>query len=441
MNDLHLVVQGAVWRVGALCNAIADALDLRFNPVTVRGEISGFSRAVSGHCYFTLKDESGQIRCAMFRRAASTLNFPPQDGELVELIGRVGVYEPRGDLQLVVEGMRRSGTGVWFEQFLRLKAKLEAQGLFESQRKRPLPVMPRGIGVVTSLGAAALHDVLSALQRRVAHIPVVIAPAAVQGADAPGELIAALSKLYAFTEAGSGAASVSKEMACRIDVILLVRGGGAMEDMWAFNNEDLARVIAQSPVPIITGLGHETDFTIADFVADVRAPTPTAAAELVSEPRSYYLNAVDVLQERLNFAILRSLDTQSQRLDMVAASLGRPSSQLNQRSLTLMSSAQRLKSAVQLHLHSKSQNLQQFQVRLPERMQQCQRHQRERLDRIATGLDLLDPSLVLKRGYAWVNRVDDIAKPVMSSQGLSIGQALDIHLAYGRLSATVTKLQ
>ena len=174
-----------VWEVGALCRAVGDALAARFNLVSVRGEISGFSRAASGHCYFTLKDAQGQIRCAMFKRAASSLDFAPRDGELVELQGRLGVYEQRGDLQLIVEQLQRAGQGALFEQFLRLKAQLEAEGLFDTARKRALPVLPRAIGLVTSPGAAALHDVVTALRRRVPHIPVVLVPALVQGAQAP----------------------------------------------------------------------------------------------------------------------------------------------------------------------------------------------------------------------------------------------------------------
>ncbi|KAB2895645.1 MAG: exodeoxyribonuclease VII large subunit, partial [Burkholderiaceae bacterium] len=260
-----------VWEVGALCRAVADALEARFNPVAVRGEITGFSRASSGHCYFSVKDAQGQIRCAMFRRAASLLDFTPRDGELVELRGRLGVYEQRGDLQLIVESLQRAGQGALFEQFLRLKAQLEAEGLFDAGRKRELPLQPRGIGLVTSPGAAALHDVVTALRRRVPHIPVVLVPALVQGAAAPRSLCEALAKLYVLAQ---------EEAAVPIDVILLVRGGGSIEDLWAFNDEQLARTIVQSPVPLVSGVGHETDFTIADFCADLRAPTPTAAAEL-----------------------------------------------------------------------------------------------------------------------------------------------------------------
>ena len=184
-----------IWPVGALTRAVADALEARFNPVAVRGEVSGFTRAASGHCYFSLKDDSGQLRCAMFRRAAGLLAFTPREGDEVEVRGRLTVYEPRGDLQLVVESMQRAGQGALFEQFLRLKAKLEAEGLFDAAAKRPLPAMPRGIGMVTSLGAAALRDVLHALARRVPHIPVLLVPAAVQGAGAPAELCQALQNL------------------------------------------------------------------------------------------------------------------------------------------------------------------------------------------------------------------------------------------------------
>jgi exodeoxyribonuclease VII large subunit len=215
-----------VWSVGALCLAIADTLNARFNPVAVKGEISGFSRAASGHCYFNLKDDSGQIRCAMFKRAASAVGFMPRDGEMVEVRGKLGVYEARGDLQLVVESMQRAGQGDLFAQFLKLKATLEAEGLFNSDRKRPIPSQPRAIGLITSLGAAALHDVVTALQRRVPHISVILAPASVQGANAPLELLQSLQNLVAWHSPLS--ASDTSNLA--IDVILMVRGGGAMED-------------------------------------------------------------------------------------------------------------------------------------------------------------------------------------------------------------------
>ncbi|MEO7107252.1 MAG: exodeoxyribonuclease VII large subunit [Rhodoferax sp.] len=385
-----------VWQVGALCRAIADALEARFNPVTVGGEISSFTRAASGHCYFSLKDETGQIRCAMFRRAASLLNFNPRDGDRVELRGRLGVYEARGELQLVVESMRPAGQGTLFEQFFKLKAKLEQEGLFDSARKRQLPAMPRGIGLVTSLGAAALHDVVIALQRRVPHIPVLLVPAAVQGDNAPRELKQALSSLYAIATARGGANEVD------IDVILIVRGGGAMEDLWAFNDEELARMLALSPVPVVCGVGHETDFTIADFVADVRAPTPTAAAELVSEPTSASLGLVTDFESRMADALGRFLDRQGQRIDLAASRLGRPSSLMHRQRLVLSSTEQRLQHAARMALQIRQADLSRRQQDWTPRILRSVQSLRERNQRAELRLGLLDPSLVLQRGYAWL---------------------------------------
>jgi exodeoxyribonuclease VII large subunit len=412
-----------IWQVGALCRAIADALDARFNPVAVRGEISGFSRAASGHCYFALKDESGQIRCAMFRRAAGLLDFTPRDGELVEVRGRLGVYEPRGDLQLIVESMSRAGQGALFEQFLCLKAKLEAEGLFDAARKRELPLMPRGIGLVTSLGAAALHDVVTALQRRVPHIPVIVAPASVQGVGAPAEMTAALQQLY--QQAAQGA----------VDVILLVRGGGSLEDLWAFNDERLARTLVQSPVPVVSGVGHETDFTIADFVADLRAPTPTAAAELVAEPRAVWLGALDLLQERLRDALQEHLDRQSQRLDLAASRLGRPSSLVARQRLGLQAQAQRLHYAVGHVLVQRRRDLRQLGLAWPQTVQRSLQGQQQRLERAALRLQLLDPQLVLQRGYAWLS--DEQGRTITRVGQTHAGQALQATLGDGKVDLTV----
>lgn len=388
-----------VWQVGALCRAIADAMDARFNPVSVGGEISGFSRATSGHCYFSLKDESGQIRCAMFRRSAGLLDFTPRDGDHVEVRGRLGVYEPRGELQLVVESMRRAGQGTLFEQFLKLKAKLEQEGLFDVQRKRPLVAMPRGIGVVTSLGAAALHDVVSVLQRRVPHIPVVLAPAAVQGSSAPRELNQALTNLYALANAASGPMPA-------IDVILLVRGGGAMEDLWAFNDEQLARTISLSPVPIVCGVGHETDFTIADFVADLRAPTPTAAAELVAQPMLAWLSDVTAMEARMRDALVRCLDRQAQRLDLVSTCLARPSELASRQRLRLGVVEQRMAHALQAGLQFRRADVARFRQDFSVAFSRALQRKSERTARSALRLELLDPSLVLKRGYAWLSQGD-----------------------------------
>jgi exodeoxyribonuclease VII large subunit len=422
-----------VWPVGALCRAIADALESRFNPITVQGEISGFSRAASGHCYLSLKDSQGQIRCAMFKRAASLLDFTPRDGEQVQVRGRLGVYEQRGDLQLVIESMSRVGQGALFEQFLRLKAKLEAEGLFDARHKRPWPVMPRTIGLVTSLGAAALHDVVTALQRRAPHVRVVLAPAAVQGAQAPSELVRALHHLYRFRQSSQSAQT--SLLGHALDGILIVRGGGSLEDLWAFNDEALVRTVAESPVPVIAGIGHETDFSLVDFVADIRAPTPTAAAELVTQDREVWLSALDGLQAKLRTAALRPIDQQQQRLDSLTARLGRPSGLVARHQMQIQGLSQRMR-------HSALWNVKQKQTALVRQASDVDRLWRgslaqssQRLTQLGQRLDLLDPQRVLQRGYAWVAGAQ--GRPITQVAQARAGQALRVRLVDGALNVTV----
>ena len=412
------------WPVSALLRAVADSLQARFNPVAVRGELTGFSRAASGHCYFSLKDEQAQVRCAMFRRAAGLLDFSPRDGQLVELRGRLGVYEPRGELQLVVETMEQAGQGNLFEQFLLLKAKLEAEGLFDAGRKRALPVMPRAIGVVTSLGAAALHDVIAALQRRTPHIPVVIYPASVQGAQAAGELRQALLQ------------AVQRRLADQVDVLLLVRGGGAMEDLWAFNDEQLARAIAALPMPLISGVGHETDFTIADFSADVRAPTPTAAAELCAQPRSNWLSGLELSFSRLQNAVERHLQSHYQRLDRAASRISQPSHLVTRQHARLSAVAQSLHQAMRSLMRHEQLRLQAAGANLPREVAASVQHSRHRLERAQLRLELLDPKLVLQRGYAWLAELD--GQPITSVKHTHAGQPVSATLADGRVDLTVS---
>ena len=416
------------WSVSRLCRAVADALEARFNPVRVRGEISGFSRAASGHCYFSLKDEGGQIRCAMFKRAAGMLDFSPRDGELVEVLGRLGVYEARGDLQLIVESMQRAGQGALFEQFLRLKAKLEAEGLFDTERKRELPAQPRAIGVVTSPGAAAWHDVMTALQRRVPHIPVRMAPASVQGQGAAAMLAQALQNLYAWT-------AEDHPSEPPVDVILLVRGGGSMEDLWAFNDEQLARVIAMSPVPVISGVGHETDFTIADFVADVRAPTPTAAAEMAATARDELLQVAEHLAHRLSQGMERQLDRQAQRLDTVAARLGRPQAVLARQTQVLDRLALRLRSAPDAVLTGGRHALERQSDRLEHGLAWALQQNTQRFERLELRLRALDPHRVLERGYAWLSDEDGHALTHVGQ--LTVGQKVQATLADGTVPLVV----
>jgi exodeoxyribonuclease VII large subunit len=410
-----------VWPVGSLLRAIADSLEARFNPVSVKGELSGFSRAASGHCYFSLKDDQGQVRCAMFRRAVSLLDFSPADGQLVELRGRLGVYEPRGELQLVVESMQQAGKGTLFEQFLALKAKLESEGLFDSSRKRALPIMPRAIGVVTSLGAAALHDVVTALQRRAPHIPVVIYPASVQGAQAAGELRQAL---------------LTAARRAEVDVLLLVRGGGAMEDLWAFNDEALARLIVASPMPVVSGVGHQTDFTIADFCADVRAPTPTAAAELCAEPQTVWLGALGLMFSRLQTGVDRQMEAHNQRLDRAAARVSRPSHLVTRQQARLSGLAQSLGHAVRANLRGEVLKVQALDTLFPKALGRSLLGARQRTERAQLRLQSLDPRLVLARGYAWL--ADMNGSPVSSVKATRTGQALRATLADGEVDLTVS---
>ena len=424
-----------VWPVGALCRAIADALESRFNPVSVSGEISGFSRAASGHCYFVLKDSAGQLRCAMFRRAAGLLDFAPRDGEQVEVRGRLGVYEPRGELQLIVESMSRSGKGSLFDQFLQRKAKLEALGLFAAERKRPLPAMPRSIGLVTSLGAAALHDVLTALQRRVPHIPVIIAPALVQGEQAPRELVQALQALYGLVQNQT----LQPGSSLPLDVILLVRGGGAMEDLWAFNDEQLAHTIAASPVPVVSGVGHETDFTIADFVADLRAPTPTAAAELVSASAESYQRTLEEVQTTLRRSLSHYLDRQAQQVDYLAARIGRPSGAMARQRAQLDALQQAMRHALHSNVQRHRAALHMQQQNVPRAVQACMQQLRQRCSHAELRLQGQNPAHVLQRGYAWLSRTD--GKPVTSVTQVSPGQALQATLADGAVDVLVQQSQ
>jgi exodeoxyribonuclease VII large subunit len=417
----------APWGVAALLLATADALAARFGAVAVRGELSGLARAASGHVYFSLKDADGApalLRCAMFRRAATLLDFAPADGQQVELRGRLGVYEARGELQMVVESMRRVGEGALFEEFLRRRARLAAEGLFDEARKRPLPAHPRVLGVITSLAAAALRDVLAALQRRAPQVRVVIYPAPVQGADAPAALVNALA-----------AAAVRAE----VDVLLLVRGGGSLEDLWAFNDERLVRAIAASPLPVVCGVGHESDVTLADLVADLRAPTPTAAAELAAPALAGLQTQLEGRAERALRARDRHLQQQGQRLDTLAVRLGTPARALAAQRHSLQARALRLNRAPLL-------TLQQHREALRRRGDQAVRALRERLATeplrlaaTAARLQAQDPARVLKRGYAWVQTLD--GRPVVSVAGLRAGQAVRATWADGMAEAELLRIE
>ena len=420
-------IAARVWSVGALLLAVADALASRLGACTVRGELSGFSRAASGHCYFTLKDSDGAqatLRCAMFRRAAAMLDFAPRDGQQVELRGRMAVYEPRGELQFVAEAMRGLGAGSLYEQFLRLKAKLAAEGLFEAHLKRPLPRFPQRVGVVTSLGAAALHDVLTALARRAPQVQVIVYPSPVQGAEAPAALVAALALAAQRQE---------------VDALILARGGGSLEDLWAFNDERVVRAVAGSPIPIVCGVGHETDVTLADFAADLRAPTPTAAAELAAPARDDALAQIDGLAQRARRQLRRRLDFEAQRLDQRALQLARPAQTLARRAAQLQALDVRRHQALRGALHQAAAALPRLAERLRRAHAGVQAHAGLRLSALAGRLQALDPGRVLSRSYAWVT--DGSGRAVVSVRAVEVGQTLVTVWRDGRALTQVTRVE
>lgn len=412
-----------VWSVSALCHAISDHLSSRFGLLTVQGEISGLTRAASGHFYLSLKDEQGQLRCAMFRRQSDKLSFTPRNGLLVQVQARCGLYEPRGELQLVIETMRLAGEGQLHEAFLRLKATLQAQGLFDADRKRGVPLRPRCIGVVTSLAAAALQDVLTALKRRVPHIPVVLAPSPVQGADAPASLVAALEALQSVPQ---------------VDVILLVRGGGSIEDLWAFNDEALAHAIVACHVPVVVGVGHETDVTIADFCADLRAPTPTAAAELCALERATDLDQLQSLQGSLMQAATGRLALAAQRLDRAEQQLGRPSAWLHRQTQRGLGLTHRLIRAATQAAHRQSLALQPLAPRLQRAALEMPLSLARRLDKAQWRLQSLDPKAVLKRGYAWLE--NNQGQALASVEDLKPGEHVVARLVDGQASLEVKQV-
>ncbi|MDC8783881.1 exodeoxyribonuclease VII large subunit [Roseateles koreensis] len=415
-----------VWGVAALLTAVTDSLNARFAVCTVSGEISGFTRAASGHCYFSLKDADGQtamLRCAMFRRAAGLLDFSPGEGALVEVRGRLALYEPRGELQFVVEGMRRAGAGALYEQFLRLKAKLDAQGLFDPLRKRALPVFPRRLGVVTSTAGAALHDVLTALARRAPHVEVIVYPSVVQGEQAPAALVQALA---------TANARVAED---QIEVLLLVRGGGSLEDLWAFNDERVVRAVANSALPVICGVGHETDVTLADLAADLRAPTPTAAAELAAPSRQTLLDALNVMQANLSRRVGQGLDNMNQRLDRAGLRLSRPSALITRQRRSLDLLAQRWGQVVPRVLALRRQGLDAWMQRHERAAPAALRAQDQRLQSLQARLAALDPKQVLARGYAWLD--DGQGRALTSVTQLKVGQQVHAVLADGAVDLEV----
>lgn len=427
--------------VSQLNRSVRDMIEHRFPLLRVRGEISNCFAARSGHVYFALKDAQAQVRCVMFRSRTELLGWDPRDGDEVEVQALVTLYEAKGDFQLVVESMRRGGRGALFDKFLRLKEKLQGEGLFDPALKRPLPFLPRAIGIVTSLQAAALRDVLSTLARRNPSMPVIIYPSPVQGDAAAAGLVRALKR------AG---------MRAECEVLLLCRGGGSIEDLWPFNEESVARAVRACPIPVICGVGHETDFCIADFAADHRAPTPTAAAELASPVRAELLAAARELADRLTRRVRRELQISAQTTDHFARRLANPARRLHERAQAVADLALRLRAAAARAHEERAWRVATLGNRtralLPRvdeiharvhagfararaALRATLERDRTRLTALGDNLAHLSPERVLERGYSVVR--DAAGRLVSDATTLSVGDALRIDFARGSAGARV----
>nr|WP_217345389.1 exodeoxyribonuclease VII large subunit [Noviherbaspirillum sp. L7-7A]MBV0879663.1 exodeoxyribonuclease VII large subunit [Noviherbaspirillum sp. L7-7A] len=434
-----------VLTVSALNQAVGRMLERNFPLSWISGEISNFTRAASGHWYFTLKDSAAQVRAVMFRGRAQYADFMPREGDRVEVRALVTLYAPRGDYQLNVEAIRRAGIGNLYEAFLQLKARLTEEGLFDPARKRSIPLFARTVGIVTSLQAAALRDVLTTLRRRAPHVAVVLYPAPVQGEGSAQKIAQAI-------------ATASLRAEC--DVLLVCRGGGSMEDLWSFNHEVVARAIAGCTMPVISGVGHETDFTIADFAADLRAPTPTAAAEMAAAPRADWLASLEGTAQEMRRVMRRRLSDASQSLDWLSHRLVSPATYAAHQRLKLNAMQLRLAHATRTPLNMARFAVRQLETRLQgqlpdlaaarRRMQDQgrrlharvsveQRQRRQALQALASQLELLNPQRTLERGYAIVT--DGGGAVIRSPAGLNPHERLTMTLAEGSADVTLSSVQ
>jgi exodeoxyribonuclease VII large subunit len=436
---LALPEKNRVLRVAELNLAVKQLLENSIPLLWVRGEVSNLVKAASGHFYFSLKDELAQVRCVMFRHKSSTLTRPLSNGMQIEVLALATLYEQRGEFQLTIEQARPAGLGILYEQFEQLKQQLAAEGLFA--RKRPLPPFPRRVGVVTSPQAAALRDVLSTLRLRLPSVPVILYPTPVQGVGSAAKIAQAI-------------AMANQRAEC--DVLIVCRGGGSIEDLWAFNEEVVARAIAASVLPIVSGVGHETDFTIADFVADERAPTPTAAAQRVVPDRHALLQGLDSTAHRLRRIQHNRFNNAQQTLDYLQRRLIHPAQQLQRQVQQLDQLQQRMQRAFRHRAQQQDgqwQNLAQrlnasrrrfFQhdtqlthlaQRLNRSVTQQYAQQRTRLAHAAQQLNLLNPQQVLGRGYSLVR--DEQGQILLSSTRLNLGDTVQITFAQGSAKTKV----
>ncbi len=442
----------AVLSVSQLNRLARQLLEECFASAWVEGEISNLSKPSSGHWYFTLKDANAQIRCAMFRNRNFRLRFQPTDGTKVLVKGAISLYEARGEYQLIAEDMLPAGEGLLAAQFELLKQKLQAEGLFDPARKKPLPEHIGHIAVITSPTGAAIRDILTVMQRRSPQTRITVIPVAVQGEQAPSEIVRALTTANRLRASGTHA----------FDAILLGRGGGSLEDLWAFNDEKVARAIVASELPIVSAVGHEVDFTIADFVADLRAQTPSAAAELLSRDHRLQLQQLAGWRQRLVNAWQRSLNHKRQQIEWQRRRLQHPHQKLRQWSLRLDELDMRLLNAQKRYrreltqqlqmlstrlqaVHPKQQlrsaqtQLQFLQRRLRTHMRQTMQHDSQRLASLAQLLHTVSPLNTLQRGYAIVS--DDDRHVLRDANATSIGATIHAQLAHGELICTVDSIQ
>jgi len=397
---MNIMPERKIFKVSQINAAARAILEANFEHIWIEGEISNLAEPSSGHIYFSLKDESAQVRAAMFRNRKSALKFQPKNGTYVIVIAQVSLYEPRGDYQLIIEHMELAGAGVLHAKFLQLKAKLEAEKLFDVKYKKPLPKLSQCIGVITSPTGAAIHDILSVLKRRFASVAVIIYPTQVQGNEAAAQITLALQT-----------ANVRHEC----DVLILARGGGALEDLWPFNEEIVARAIFASAIPVISAVGHETDFTIADFVADMRSPTPSAAAELAVPDVMEWLAALAGFKQRLINLMQYKLQQAQWLLENLKNRLRPP----------------------QYYLAQQAQRLDEVEHRLHLAMQHQLTYWQHRLVKASAALDLVSPLATLVRGYAIVSKGNKI---VQTAKDVVVGDAVQTKLVDGTLCCLIEKI-
>ena len=427
-------------------NALAKALlEDHLAGLWIAGEVSNLTRAASGHYYFSLKDSRAQVRCAMFKGAAARLAKPLKEGDHIEVAGKISIYEARGEFQITVNEVRLKGLGQLYEAYERLKAQLQAEGAFAAERKKPLPARPQCIGIVTSLAAAALRDVVTTLKRRAPEIPVIVYPTAVQGAGSEFQIAQAIK-------------TASQRAEC--DVLIVCRGGGSIEDLWAFNEEPVVRAIEVCPIPVVSGVGHETDFTLADFVADVRAPTPTGAAELVSPNRQESLHRLAQAKGRLKTVLEQRYFDASQKLDWLARQIRHPRQKLDEQRTHIHKLAQTLSYSMTQNVRAHTarferqtqalkhcrpdisvyrQDIDRFQTTSSHAFRQLLAHRRQSLTAQTALLEAVSPQQILERGFSVVKNTR--GQVIRNANALKQGQKLHIIFAEGETDVRVTKEQ